>query len=56
MEESLKHRINIHASQVIFNEYMYEWLETYKKDTISPRTYKTYKKTQNSISDQNSET
>jgi len=31
VEESLKNGMNIRTSQVKFNEYMYKWLEIYKK-------------------------
>ncbi|MEB9337107.1 MULTISPECIES: hypothetical protein [Bacillus] len=27
-----------------FNEYLYEWLNTYKKDNVAPKTYMVYQK------------
>ncbi|MGR5865570.1 tyrosine-type recombinase/integrase [Bacillus cereus] len=36
--------MNLQNNNITFDDYMYEWLETYKKETISPRTYKAYEK------------
>ncbi|EOO30741.1 hypothetical protein IIU_05058 [Bacillus cereus VD133] len=44
VEEQLANGVNVSNSHLTFNEYMYEWLETYKKDNVSPRTYKSYEK------------
>ncbi|WP_257145378.1 Arm DNA-binding domain-containing protein [Bacillus cereus] len=44
VEEQLANGVNVSDSQMTFNEYMYEWLETYKKDNVSPRTYRSYEK------------
>ncbi|MEN3130806.1 Arm DNA-binding domain-containing protein [Bacillus cereus] len=44
VEEKIAGGLNVSNSQMTFNEYMYEWLETYKKDNVSPRTYRSYEK------------
>ncbi|PYE89396.1 site-specific integrase [Bacillus sp. 196mf] len=44
VEEQLAKGVNISNSQMTFNDYMYEWLETHKKGNISPRTYYAYQK------------
>ncbi|MDR4971653.1 site-specific integrase [Bacillus toyonensis] len=44
VEEKLASGIGINISNLTFNTYMYEWLDTYKKGTISEQTYKVYKK------------
>ncbi|MEN3134116.1 tyrosine-type recombinase/integrase [Bacillus albus] len=44
VEEQLAKGVNVSNAQVTFNDYMYEWLETYKKDNVSSGTYKIYEK------------
>lgn len=44
IEEKIANGVNISNNQMTFNDYMYEWLELYKKDNVSPRTYKIYEK------------
>ncbi|HHL0971572.1 TPA: tyrosine-type recombinase/integrase, partial [Bacillus cereus] len=36
--------VNMQDSNITFNDYMYEWLNTYKKGDVSPRTYYAYHK------------
>ncbi|HHL0971830.1 TPA: tyrosine-type recombinase/integrase, partial [Bacillus cereus] len=38
----LANGMNLQNNNMTFDDYMHEWLETYKKETISPRTYKAY--------------
>ncbi|PGS78322.1 site-specific integrase [Bacillus cereus] len=44
VEEKIAGGVTVSNSQMTFNEYMHEWLETYKKDSVSPRTYRVYEK------------
>ncbi|MBG9614108.1 site-specific integrase [Bacillus cereus] len=44
IEEKLANGMNMQNSNLTFNDYMYEWLDTYKKGTVSPRTYYAYHK------------
>ncbi|MHA2893276.1 site-specific integrase [Bacillus cereus] len=44
VEAQLAKGMNVSNKQLTFNDYMYDWLETYKKDIVSPRTYKAYEK------------
>ncbi|PEJ78814.1 site-specific integrase [Bacillus wiedmannii] len=44
IEEKIATGVNMQDSNITFNDYMYEWLDTYKKGVISPRTYYAYHK------------
>lgn len=44
VEEQLVKGTNISNRQLTFNDYMYEWLDTYKKNNVAPQTYKIYKR------------
>lgn len=44
IEEKIASGINITDNNITFNDYMYEWLQLYKKDNVSPRTYSVYEK------------
>ncbi|EOQ18617.1 site-specific integrase [Bacillus cereus] len=44
VEEKIAGGVNVSNSQMTFNEYMYEWLETHKKGNVSSGTYKIYEK------------
>ncbi|MES1054115.1 hypothetical protein FOA24_35715 [Bacillus thuringiensis] len=44
VEEKLANGVNMQNNNITFNDYMYEWLETYKKGSVSPRTYYAYHK------------
>ncbi|PEA09510.1 site-specific integrase [Bacillus cereus] len=44
VEEKLASGVGVNISNITFDVYMYEWLDTYKKGTISEQTYKIYKK------------
>ncbi|PEP98222.1 site-specific integrase [Bacillus toyonensis] len=44
VEEKLANGVDVNSHNMTFNDYMYEWLDAYKKGTISERTYKNYEK------------
>lgn len=44
IEEKIANGINMQSSNMTFYDYMYEWLETYKKGNVSPGTYRIYEK------------
>ncbi|MBJ8055261.1 site-specific integrase [Bacillus cereus] len=44
IEEKVANGVTISNSNMTFNDYMYEWLELYKKGNVSPRTYGVYEK------------
>ncbi|PEW68960.1 site-specific integrase [Bacillus cereus] len=44
IEEKIANGVNMQNNNITFNDYMYEWLETYKKGSVSPRTYYVYHK------------
>ncbi|MDO6632429.1 site-specific integrase [Bacillus thuringiensis] len=44
IEEKIANGVNMQSSNVTFHDYMYQWLETYKKGSISSGTYKIYEK------------
>ncbi|AXO97132.1 site-specific integrase [Bacillus anthracis] len=44
VEEKLATGGNLNDSKITFNEYLYEWLNTYKKGNVAPRTYMVYEK------------
>ncbi len=44
VEEKLATGGNLKDSKITFNEYLYEWLNTYKKGNVAPRTYMVYEK------------
>ncbi|MCQ6528991.1 site-specific integrase [Bacillus mycoides] len=44
IEENLANGVDVNSRNITFNDYMYEWLDTYKKGTISERTYTIYRK------------
>ncbi|PEE34611.1 site-specific integrase [Bacillus cereus] len=44
IEEKLANGVDVNSHNITFNDYMYEWLDTYKKGTISERTYTIYRK------------
>ncbi|WP_244961038.1 Arm DNA-binding domain-containing protein [Bacillus paramycoides] len=44
IEEKLANGVDVTNHNMTFNDYMYDWLDTYKKGTISERTYTIYKK------------
>ncbi|ANS46114.1 integrase [Bacillus thuringiensis] len=44
IEAQLAKGTNVNNRQLTFNDYMYEWLDTYKKNNVAPQTYKIYKR------------
>lgn len=44
IEEKIANGVNMQDNNITFHDYMYEWLDTYKKGNISPRTYYAYHK------------
>ncbi|PGB03867.1 site-specific integrase [Bacillus toyonensis] len=44
IEEKIASGVNMQDSHITFHDYMYEWLDIYKKDSVSPRTYYAYHK------------
>lgn len=44
VEEKIANGVNMQDSNITFNDYMYEWLNTYKKGNISPGTFRIYEK------------
>ncbi|MGH0667072.1 tyrosine-type recombinase/integrase [Bacillus paranthracis] len=44
IEEKLVNRGNIQDGKITFNEYLYEWLNVFKKGNVAPRTYMVYEK------------
>lgn len=44
VEEKVANGNDINSSEVVFNEYLPEWLEVYKKGSVSPGSYKNYEK------------
>ncbi|HHL0970773.1 TPA: tyrosine-type recombinase/integrase [Bacillus cereus] len=43
-EEKLVNGSNIQDGKITFNEYLYEWLNVFKKGNVAPRTYMVYEK------------
>ncbi|MDM8365925.1 tyrosine-type recombinase/integrase [Bacillus thuringiensis] len=44
IEEKLVNGSNIQDGKITFNEYLYEWLNVFKKGNVAPRTYMVYEK------------
>lgn len=44
IEEKIASGVNMQSSNMTFHDYMYEWLETYKKGNVSSGTYRIYEK------------
>ncbi|HDR7789601.1 site-specific integrase [Bacillus cereus group sp. Bc252] len=44
IEEKLVNGSNIQNGKITFNEYLYEWLNVFKKGNVAPRTYMVYEK------------
>ncbi|HHT7225877.1 MULTISPECIES: site-specific integrase [Bacillus cereus group] len=44
VEEKIANGVDVNSHNITFNDYMYEWLNIYKKGTISERTYTNYEK------------
>ncbi|AOM09641.1 site-specific integrase [Bacillus thuringiensis] len=44
IEEKLGNGSNIQDGKITFNEYLYEWLNVFKKGNVAPRTYMVYEK------------
>ncbi|MEK4418260.1 site-specific integrase [Bacillus sp. FSL K6-0268] len=44
IEEKFANGVDVNNHNITFNDYMYEWLDTYKKGTVSERTYIIYRK------------
>ncbi|MEX0415305.1 tyrosine-type recombinase/integrase [Bacillus sp. C30] len=44
VEEKLVNGGNIQDGKITFNEYLYEWLNVFKKGNVAPRTYMVYEK------------
>ncbi|MEH7150542.1 site-specific integrase [Bacillus thuringiensis] len=44
VEEKIANGVNMQDSNITFNDYMTEWLNTYKKGNVSPGTFRVYEK------------
>lgn len=44
IEEKLVNGSNMQDGKITFNEYLYEWLNVFKKGNVAPRTYMVYEK------------